>query len=167
MELCLVPLNGYSLKVRECRISVRGWPLHPIVLCEGSVSSLTFGNLTLGRRSRWCPESSLGTGWPSPGIWVFHSPCQAVLLGQLAVFPAYRGSLPRAWSPSPAWRIICDFWWPPRYSSCMHNSNLTILYISWSPNKCGLYLHLNIYQIFSLSVVKSKKVLYWIWKMNK
>ena len=86
----------------------------------------------MGRRSRWCPESSLGTGWPSPGIWVFHSPCQAVLLGQLAVFPACRGSLPRAWSPSQAWRIICDFWWPPQYSSCMYNSNLTILYVSWT-----------------------------------
>lgn len=94
-------------------------------------------------------KSSLGTGWPSPGIWVFTHSSQAALLGSW-LHSHLTVSWPRAWSSSPVWQILCEFWLPPLYSSGVCNSNLTVISITLKPSECSLYRHLNICQtVFS------------------
>lgn len=118
---------------------------------EGSAFSLTFEKLTWGKRLSEDPNGAIKV---LSGDWVtfswhlgFHPLQSGCPAWQLAPFPPYRGSWPRAWSSSPVWQVVCDFWLPPLYSSGVCNSNLTVISITLKPSECSLYRHLNICQI--------------------
>lgn len=122
-------------------------------MCKESASSLTFGKLTLGRRLGNGPngKSKVLSGdrvtfpWhlafpprpvqlPCLGSWLCSQPTEDHRPGLSALAQFGRSSV-----------IFCLLL--PLYSSGICNSNLTVIYITLKPNKCSLYLHINICQI--------------------
>lgn len=122
--------------------------------CKESASSLTFGKLTLGRRLERGPN---GRSKVLSGDWVTFSwhlafpPCPVKLsrLGSWLCSQPTEDQCPgpRALAQFGRSSVIFFFLLLSLYSSGICNSNQTVIAITLKPNKCSLYLHLNICQV--------------------